>query len=134
MKKLIVISVVVLLGMLVDSALAVGPPKHDSDQELISVPLPGKSLDCSYVNVSERTITVDHFAIFNPVGLQGQSNATIDSLESSGFGIGGLVTERAITCVLRWFGRANEIRASWCSYSDDQWTQGTGCVALERSK
>ena len=54
MRKLIIIIAFVLFGMLANSAIAGGPPKHDSDQEIVTVPLSGKSFDCSFLNVSDE--------------------------------------------------------------------------------
>ena len=48
----------------------------------------------------------------------------------------GMLANSAIagSCVLQWVGRANDLKVSFCSYADDSFAEGPGCITVRDSK
>ena len=112
-----------MMGPLANTASA----EAGKDQILISAPLYGNWFTCNYMNVSDEAVWIDYeWAL----GLGGGS---LNSPFGPGSAGRGTDFFKVNSCIIKWFGKADIIKATFCSYSEFDITLQTwvGATCIE---
>jgi hypothetical protein len=112
MKKLIVITVFVLLGMLANSAMA-----KDRDQRIVSPVLIGNIHECLAVNTTRSTLEIN----YTFVDTLGDDIASVpfplSAGSTNGFNVTDNAFERLVYCAFEWVGKPQDFVLTICAVS-----------------
>jgi hypothetical protein len=121
---------IVFFSTLVMTSFSVSAGKPPSSNSLSSPPIFGSSWWCVAANQTDHTITLT-IKFRDAVGtvVDSQTYGTPTGWSPGSF-YTGTYPDDAIRCEVEWEGQPDDVRASVCSFNQQDYTDGIGCFEL----